>query len=379
MQLHHPAGHTTCVRLLVQHMRCSRDPAAPAGSPASLDVPDQNGQTPVQLASEHGHPECAALLLDADGTGEWEEHAGLCGAGYRPPPPLMAEPGWAAPTLLLASIATPACLQQHCITAPPCPHPWAVPTGEAKRRNALHLAAAQGQLEIAKQVLATRRLAVSAKDSDGWLPIHCAAAAGHADIVAALLAAGSEADEPAADGDTPLHKAAIAGHLPVVQLLKGRSGLDARNSAGSTPLYNAASQGHLAIMRELVQEGAAGGCRLVRAGGRCPGCGVGTERGTAQTVCLKSAQTRCVAVECTSGSPRANRIIALSPSRASQWTPPPPTAAPRSTSPPTTAVPRRRPCCWNLGRIPTWRRPAAARRSMQVGGWVGGRWCGWRR
>jgi ankyrin repeat protein len=191
------AGHTACVRLLVQHMRCSRDPDAPAGSPASLDVPDQNGQTPVQLASEHGHPECAALLLDADGT------------------------------------------------------------GEAKRRTALHLAAAQGQLQIAKQVLATRRLAVSAKDADGWLPIHCAAAAGHADIVAALLGAGSDCDDAAADGDTPLHKAAIAGHLPVVQLLKGRSGLDARNSAGSTPLYNAASQGHLGVIRELLQEGAA--------------------------------------------------------------------------------------------------------------------------
>lgn len=141
---------------------------------------------------------------------------------------------------------------------PSTPAPFAS-AGEAKRRTALHLAAAQGQLEIAKQVLATRRLAVSAKDADGWLPIHCAAGAGHADIVAALLGAGSDCDEPAADGDTPLHKAAIAGHLAVVQLLKGRSGLDARNSAGSTPLYNAASQGHLAVMRELLQEGSAGG------------------------------------------------------------------------------------------------------------------------
>lgn len=81
----HPAGHTACVRLLVQHMRCSRDPAAAARSPASLDVPDQNGQTPVQLASEHGHPECAALLLDADGTGAWghrRAHGVLWGGGW---------------------------------------------------------------------------------------------------------------------------------------------------------------------------------------------------------------------------------------------------------------------------------------------------------
>ena len=58
---------------------------------------------------------------------------------------------------------------------------------------------------------------------DGWLPIHYASAAGHADIVQALLAAGSDVEEPAADGDAPLHKAAIAGHLAAVQLLKTRS------------------------------------------------------------------------------------------------------------------------------------------------------------
>jgi ankyrin repeat protein len=141
---------------------------------------------------------------------------------------------------------------------------------------------------------------------DGWLPIHYASAAGHADIVQALLAAGSDVEEPAADGDAPLHKAAIAGHLAAVQLLKTRSQvrslpvvvfhmplppvqkcampsamccsvfqlsslpcpalllqLDQRNSAGSTPLYNASSQGHLAVMRELAEEGATGKPRLL--------------------------------------------------------------------------------------------------------------------
>ena len=58
-----------CVRLLVAEMRRSgRDPQT--GALPSLDLKDQNQQTPVQLAAEHGHPDCAALLLDADGTGE---------------------------------------------------------------------------------------------------------------------------------------------------------------------------------------------------------------------------------------------------------------------------------------------------------------------
>ena len=69
------AGHVACVRLLAAHMRRSRGPAAapaaaaPGVAPAPLDLRDQNGQTPVQLAAEHGHPDCTALLLDADGTG----------------------------------------------------------------------------------------------------------------------------------------------------------------------------------------------------------------------------------------------------------------------------------------------------------------------
>jgi ankyrin repeat protein len=149
-------------------------------------------------------------------------------------------------------------------TTPPLPpHPQPTPSpllcaAEAKRRTALHLAAAQGRVELARQVLAAARAAVSAKDADGWLPIHGAAAAGHADIVAALLAAGSDVEDPAADGDSPLHKAALGGHLEVVRLLKGRAQLDQRNASGSTALYNAASQGHLAVMRELAEEGAAG-------------------------------------------------------------------------------------------------------------------------
>lgn len=107
-----------------------------------------------------------------------------------------------------------------------------VRAAEAKRRTALHLAAAQGHAEIAEQVIAARRLAVSVKDADGWLPLHHAAAAGHADIAAALLAAGSEVEEPAADGDAPLHKAALGGHLAVVRLLKGRSQVCRKNFMG---------------------------------------------------------------------------------------------------------------------------------------------------
>eukprot|EP00887_Chlorella_sp_A99_P000878 scaffold5.g878.t1 len=231
------AGHLACVRTLVAWMRRRQAsppsaapqplqlpalaaPAAPAAAPTaggsapaapppapaapaplSLDIPDQNGQTPVQLAAEHGHPACVALLLDdAEGT------------------------------------------------------------GEGKRRGALHLAAAQGLAAVARQLLAPahRRLAQpSGKDADGWSPMHHAAAGGHREVVQALLAAQAELDDMAADGDTPLHKATLGGHLAVVQLLTAaRCQLDQRNTTGATPLYNAASQAHVAVVRHLAAEGA---------------------------------------------------------------------------------------------------------------------------
>ena len=115
------AGHLACVHTLVAWMQRLPRPAAlsavvatagaaggTAGGTAGaaqrdfaaaglLEVADQNGQTPVQLASAGGHAECVAVLLDGDG-----------GA-------------------------------------------------EARRRSALHLAAQRGLADIARQLLATRR------------------------------------------------------------------------------------------------------------------------------------------------------------------------------------------------------------------------------
>jgi ankyrin repeat protein len=55
--------------------------------------------------------------------------------------------------------------------------------------------------------------------------------------VQALLAAGSDVEEPAADGDAPLHKAAIAGHLATVQLLKTRSQVRLLPAAGAPAVF----------------------------------------------------------------------------------------------------------------------------------------------
>jgi ankyrin repeat protein len=193
-------GHLPCVRALLSDMQQRTKATA-----ADLHVPDQNGQTPLMLAAEAGHVDVVAALLDAAPTND-------------------------------------------------------APAGEAesKRRNALHLLAQQGQEDILQHVLEARRLHPSAKDADGWAPLHHAAVAGHVVVTALLLAAGAEVDDSASDGDVPLHKAALGGHLDVVDaLLQARATVDARNASGSTPLYNAASQGHCDVVACLLEAGAA--------------------------------------------------------------------------------------------------------------------------
>ena len=71
------------------------------------------------------------------------------------------------------------------------------------------------------------------------LPTHCCALADDADGLAALLAAGADADAADDDGLTPLHLAAYAGHHDVVRALLA-AGADARAAYGGADGVTAA-------------------------------------------------------------------------------------------------------------------------------------------
>ena len=74
----------------------------------------------------------------------------------------------------------------------------------------------------------------------GWTPLHSAAAAGNADVVALLLAHGADATaRTRVGGDTPLHLAAASGHAETCAELCAVGGddlLTARNKRGLTPI-----------------------------------------------------------------------------------------------------------------------------------------------
>lgn len=127
------------------------------------------------------------------------------------------------------------------------------------------------------------------QDLDGYAPAHLAAMGGHADLIAALHAAGANLDLPLPNGGTPAHLAARDGHAAVIVALHAagadlntpvpdenwtlahlaaRNGdaelittlaglpghdaaLDTQDRNGWTPAHMAARHGHAAVITAL--------------------------------------------------------------------------------------------------------------------------------
>lgn len=92
--------------------------------------------------------------------------------------------------------------------------------------------------------------------ADELTALHCAAAAGHAELVLYLLAPPIHADARAARGNrfTPLHAAAMNGHSSVcAALIRVGADVNAQTEPqGYSPLHSAAFGGHIDTLRVLL-------------------------------------------------------------------------------------------------------------------------------
>ncbi|KAL5502789.1 hypothetical protein EMCRGX_G009613 [Ephydatia muelleri] len=87
-------------------------------------------------------------------------------------------------------------------------------------------------------------------------PLHCAAISENAEVVNALLKAGSKVDEKDETEKTPLHCAAISGNAEVVNaLLKAGSKVDEKDETEKTPLHCAAISGNAEVVNALLKAG----------------------------------------------------------------------------------------------------------------------------
>lgn len=103
-------------------------------------------------------------------------------------------------------------------------------------RNDLHHAAAKGDLNVLKRLVANGA-DVNSRDERGRTPLHYATNEHRADVMKFLLDNGADANAKDLDGDTPLHDAATAADPNIAQLLL-EHGADPniRGSTGETPL-----------------------------------------------------------------------------------------------------------------------------------------------
>ena len=88
----------------------------------------------------------------------------------------------------------------------------------------VHDAAAGGDLEKVKALLKDNPDLVSSKDTNGWTPLHWAAAIDHNDVAELLLANKAEVNATDTDGETPLHMVVAAEHKDVAELLRQHGG-----------------------------------------------------------------------------------------------------------------------------------------------------------
>ena len=117
----------------------------------------------------------------------------------------------------------------------------------------LREACAVGDADVVRDLI-SQRVAIDAKDHDGWTALHRACAYGHEHCLQELIGAGVSLPQRGPNGYTAMHFAAEYGQLMVVNTLLTAQAHVADLSDGQswTPLHRAAIDGHVAVVSALL-------------------------------------------------------------------------------------------------------------------------------
>lgn len=120
----------------------------------------------------------------------------------------------------------------------------------------IFLEAAMGRLARVRQLVRKKPRLVNKTETNGWTPLHHAAAAGRHETVVFLLSAGAEVNARSNKGGTPLHAAVSRGKEKVVKLLvKKGAQVNIKDKYGNTPFKIARGNRDKGITRFLKRHG----------------------------------------------------------------------------------------------------------------------------
>jgi len=121
-------------------------------------------------------------------------------------------------------------------------------------------AAKSGDADRVKTLIKQDPSVMSAKDTDGSTPLHCACWKGHDAVVVILLEAGADVNAENSNehwGTTPLHAAAHANQKKIAELLIAHGAdINARNLNNRTPLDETSFHDAKVVAKLLVASGA---------------------------------------------------------------------------------------------------------------------------